>query len=71
MACLRTSRTVPDSRDSLTMWVMSGTRLSMQAFRNPVEIGSRAQLFVGDFRTSSHILVMICLSVALIFSSAG
>ena len=54
MACLRTSHTVPDSRDSLTMQVMRGIRLSMLAFRSPVGIGSRAQLFVGDIRTRSR-----------------
>ena len=54
MACLRTSHTVPDSRDSLTMRVMRGTRLSMKALRSPVGTGSRAQLLVGDFRTRSR-----------------
>ena len=54
MACLRTSCTVPASRESLTIRVMRGTRLSTQAFRSPVGIGSRAQLYVGDFRTRSR-----------------
>ena len=54
MACLRTSHTVPDSRDSLTMQVMRGTRLLTQAFRSPVGIGSSGQLLVGGFRTRSR-----------------
>ena len=39
MACLRTSRTVPDSRESLIMQVVRGTKLSIPAFRSPVKIG--------------------------------
>ena len=54
MACSRETSTVPGSRESLTMRVMRGTRSSVQDFSSSVEIGSRVQLLVWDFKMRSR-----------------
>ena len=55
IACLNWGGTIPVEREALTINVINETRAPRHCFVREVGIGSSMQLFVSDFKMSSHI----------------